>query len=108
MANAQPLRELLEAGLDDWVSLHDAVHIGSQGQPSDAAKATVLSLLGQVYRDGLLVPGELGDSGFEDWPGEPDDWLVRSRQVLDNLGWRPMGAGFWLRLTDRGQERLKA
>lgn len=50
-----------------------------------------------------MIPGDLHPSGFEDWRGSVAAWLVRSREELERLGWKPMGAGFYLRLTERGR-----
>ena len=55
------------------------------------------------FHESLMVPGDLGESGFEDWPGSTADWLPRARAELDQLDWRPMGAGFWLRLAHDGR-----
>lgn len=101
------LHELLQAGIDDWVSLDDAAWILAQEEHSGpASKEFVLASLREVFREALMAPGELGDSGFEDWSGSHEEWSSRAREELERLAWPPMGAGFWLRLTDRGRTRL--
>lgn len=54
-----------------------------------------------VTEDGVIA--ELLESGFEDW-SKSTEWLARSENELDRLQWRPMGDGFWLRLTTHGEQ----
>ena len=97
------IREFLEDGLDDWVSLHNVVWFTTRGNITEELKAHAIEILRRLYSDGLMVPGRLGDVGFDDWPGEVSEWVIRSRSELDELDWRPMGAGFRLRLTGQGE-----
>jgi len=99
------ITELLASGLDDWVSLHDVVWLSTQGTISPETKRLVLKVLEFLYSNRLMIPGDLGELGFEDWPPPSTDWIIRSERELDLLDWRPMGEGFWLRLAPRG-ERL--
>lgn len=103
MDDADIIGELLLEGLDDWVPLHDVVWRATQGQINPDSKAQVLRILEVLYEKNLMVPGVIGGSGFEDWPISPVDYLGHSRDELDRLDWRPMGDGFWLRLTERGE-----
>jgi hypothetical protein len=93
---------LLEVGLDDWISLDEVIIEAMRDEESEKTKLVTIRLLERLFRGGLAVPGDLGESGFEDWPGAPDEWLARSLVELQRFEWRPMGAGFWLRLTDLG------
>lgn len=97
------IRKLLVSGLADWVSLHDVVWWGTRGIITPDTKQVVLEVLHSVYSEGLLVPGELGETGFEDWAPPSETWVIRSEMAIDALEWRPMGEGFWLRLTPRGE-----
>lgn len=100
----QIIGELLASGLTDWVSLHDVVWFCAEGTITDRSKARILRVLDRLYADGLVVPGDLGATGFEDWLTSPDGWVERSADELEQLGWQPMGAGFWLRLTPVGKQ----
>lgn len=100
----QIISELLISGLSDWVSLHDVVWHCTEGTINDQSKARVLHVLDRLYADGLVVPGDLGETGFEDWQTPTDGWVERSAEELEQLGWQPMGAGFWLRLTPAGTQ----
>lgn len=100
--------DLLNRGLVDWVSLHDVVWYGTHGHIDAASQAMVVSVLRRLFTDDLMVPGDLGEAGFEDWSGGREDWLDRAHTQLEDLGWAPMGDGLWLRLTNRGQERAEA
>lgn len=95
--------ELLDTGLDDWVSLHDVVALCSRGAIDQKGRRAVLDVLESLYSDGLMVPGDL-EGGFEDWAPPSEGWVARSEAELDRLDWRPMGAGFWLRLTGKGEQ----
>jgi hypothetical protein len=101
--NDEIIAEFLEDGLDDWVSLHNVVWFTTRGDITEYSKSRAIEILDRLYSDGLMVPGCLGDVGFEDWQGTVGEWLIRSRAELDELDWRPMGAGFRLRLTERGE-----
>ncbi|MEU4362930.1 hypothetical protein [Promicromonospora sp. NPDC023987] len=103
MEDDEIISEFLEDGLDDWVSLHNAVWFTTHGNLDEGSKERAIEILGRLYSSGLMVPGRPGDAGFEDWPGTVVDWLIRSRDELDELDWRPMGAGFRLRLTEYGE-----
>lgn len=102
----QVLAELLASGIGDWVSLHDVVWLCTGGAITPVSKTRTLRVLERVYSEHLMVPGDLGESGFEDWP-QPNGWLTRSETDLNRLDWRPMGDGFWLRLTKRGEQRAR-
>lgn len=99
----EAVAELLEDGLDDWVSLHNLVWFTTRGDITEDSKARAIEALNRLYSSGLMVPGRLGDAGFEDWQGTVDEWLTRSRAELDELDWKPMGGGFRLRLTEQGE-----
>jgi hypothetical protein len=100
---SRAISELLESGLADWVSLHDVVWLSTRGAIDPESRRAVLDVLESLYSEGLMVPGDLGASGFEDWGPPSEGWVTRSEAELARLGWRPMGAGFWLRLTTTGE-----
>ena len=66
---------------------------------SEENQARTITVLGRLC-DGDDGSWRLTPRGFEDWPGRPADWLLRSRRELERFDWKPMGAGFYLRLTD--------
>ncbi|GAA5155828.1 hypothetical protein GCM10023214_12070 [Amycolatopsis dongchuanensis] len=105
MSDDSIIDKLLETGLDDWVAVHDVVWNSTRGTINDESKDRTIRILGRLYSEGLMVPGDLGASGFEDWPSAPQDWISRSRSELDRFDWCPMGAGFWLRLTSYGKTK---
>ncbi len=92
--------ELMSEASGDWLMAHDIVWASTRGVLDESTKRTTLRILGRLFREGVMVPGDLGVTGFEDWPGGPIEWLRRSEADLNRLRWKPMGAGFWLRLTD--------
>lgn len=98
---------LLECGLIDWVSLQEVVWYGTRGEITPASKALVLVVLRRLFDGGLMVPGDLGESGFEDWLPPTSLWLNRAVAEFDRFNWAPMGDGFWLRLTERGRQAVE-
>lgn len=103
MSDDDAVLELLRGGLGDWVMLHDVVWVSTRDSLTVETKAKTVRVLRRLYEEGLMVPGELGHTGFEDWPGSADDWMLRSQAQLERLDWKPMGEGLWLRLTEHGQ-----
>jgi len=101
LANDDVIEALLRDGLSDWLTLDDVVWAATQGDLTPESKERVRSVLEALYSGDLAVPGDLGSTGFEDWSGDDVEWLARSLVELEKLQWRPMGAGFWIRLTDR-------
>ncbi|MFF1530368.1 hypothetical protein [Cellulomonas sp. NPDC058312] len=101
---ARTVERIVVMGSFDWVSSHDLVVVGSDFEypVGPGGRARTLRVLERLLRDGLMVPGDLGDTGFADWPGSASEWTDRARTDLDRLSWSPMGDGFWLRLTERG------
>ena len=91
--------ELLASGAVDWVSAHDLVWVSTEGDRSTTAKQRTVDVLRHLFSSDLMVPGDLGETGFEDWTGSPDDWERRAVADLERLNWNPMGDGFWLRLA---------
>ena len=91
--------EMLASGADDWLSLHDVVWLSTEGDRSATAKQRTVDVLRHLFVGRLMVPGDLGETGFEDWSGSPEDWERRAVADLERLNWNPMGEGFWLRLT---------
>lgn len=104
---AEVIDVLLTAGLDDWVMLDEVTWEVMEGDLSEENRARTVKVLSHLFDEGLMVPGGLTTQGFEDWAGTPAEWLIRSRHELDRLGWKPMGAGFYLRLTDRGAAQAR-
>lgn len=96
------LADLLDCGRVDWVSLQELVWYSTHGEITPAGKEVALSVLRRLFVEGLMVPGDLGETGFEDWSGSADTWFDRACAQLESFEWAPMGDGLWLRLTDRG------
>ena len=101
------LHQLLEAGLDDWVSVDRVAWILSRDGFHTTSREATAAALHDVFVAGLMEPGDLGHSGFEAWPGPPETWSERALSALRELPWPPMGAAFWLNLTDHGRTRLR-
>ena len=101
MNNDDIVSELLYYGTDDWVLVQQVVHYCMAADSASEPKTRVMLILSRLYSDGLMVPGDLGESGFEVWDS-PESWLARSRSVLEGLNWEPLLGGFWLCNTPDG------
>lgn len=102
-ADEQAIPAILAASVDDWVMLHEVLWHATHDQRTPAAKEKAVRVLRHLFEEDLMIPGDLGETGFEDWTGTPDEWLRDALAALDKLGWKPMGAGFWLRPTEHGE-----
>ncbi|GHH77285.1 hypothetical protein [Promicromonospora soli] len=83
------INNLLIAGIRDWVMLDKVTWEVMQGDLSEESRTATLRTLELLYTDGLMVPGDLAESGLRDWPGSVAAWLVRSREELERLGRKP-------------------
>jgi hypothetical protein len=100
MSDDNAIEEILIAGIYDWVMLDEVTWEVMHGDLSGENRERTLRVLGRLFREGLMVPGDLHPSGFGDWQGSAAAWLVLSGEELERRGWKPMGAGFYLRLTE--------
>ena len=97
MTDDDVLDELLDVGLDDWVPLDEVIWAVAQGDISVENRARMLRMFDRIYSEDLMVPGDLGETGFEDWAGSPADGLTdRARSLSDSIGTQ------WVRASGSG------
>jgi hypothetical protein len=101
------VRALLESGVIDWVSAHAVVWEATQFDLSEVSRQRTRQVLEDLFDGDLMVPGDLKEAGFTVWPLAKEHWVDHAMRELDRLNWRPMGDGFWLAITERGEERLR-
>lgn len=101
------VREALDAGLDDWVMLHTVVWIARDAAAVDFP-AVVRALIERLIDDGLMVPGDIGESGFEAWQVPADAAIQRVLEQCEALEWNPLTDGCWFANTPRGDELAQA
>ncbi|MBN9743869.1 MULTISPECIES: hypothetical protein [unclassified Amycolatopsis] len=82
--------ETIEDGLDDWVSLDWLITNTARVVPEDSDRFArfFAAVLGYLLRKGLMVVGEIGDTGIEPWPPaavEDDRGPRRSRLPSSQL-----------------------
>lgn len=94
---------LLAAGRYDWVMLTEVLWEATHDERTPEAKDTLCRVLQRLFEEDLMVPGDLGETGFEVWNGTAADWLRKALAEIDRFGWKPMGDGFWLNLTKHGE-----
>jgi len=108
-APSERVLDLLVEGLDDWVSLHNVVWHGREqaadfGGDIGAAVRTVVSTL---VIEGLMYPGELGETTIDPWRGGAKELVERVMRQCQELDWNPQGRGCWFANTPEGN-RLAA
>lgn len=98
------VRVALDAGLDDWVMLHTVVWLGRDAAAEAAADApgVVGALVARLVAEGLMVPGDIGESGFEAWQMPADAAIQRVLDQCEALEWNPLTDGCWFANTPRG------
>ncbi len=118
MTDNHPMDKLIEsilvAGLDDWQYLADvqwlvvdsALQEGIDLNPKpgsdpnfDDRVARVLTVLSELFKRGLVVPGSLSN-GFEPWAGDPEAWTKRIEEAWrSHPGALGIGDVVWLSNT---------
>ncbi|WP_086820066.1 hypothetical protein [Allokutzneria sp. NRRL B-24872] len=87
------LKEFAEEALSfDWVQMVDIVATVHRSDGGDVDGAEVLRRAGdgaaQLVRDGILVPGWIGDDGFEPWESTVDESAERIRREVREVAER--------------------
>ncbi|WP_432923124.1 hypothetical protein ACQPZZ_25980 [Microbispora sp. CA-135349] len=98
------LTEILDEGLDDWVTLGHVVHraaVLSRGTAAESRRVALTAVRTLLARR-LAVAGTIGDSGFEAWALEPEDAFARIISECENRGWTLGLTDVWLANTDEG------
>ena len=96
---------VLADGADDWVLLLRIVNVARRTGVTDpeALRAMTLGLIGELLARDLMVPGDVGQLGFQAWPGSPGDWLRRIVETWDPSDTFPdPGSVCWFKNTDEG------
>ncbi|WP_409186232.1 hypothetical protein F9C11_19165 [Amycolatopsis sp. VS8301801F10] len=100
----------LDEGLDDWVPVDSLIWNVSQVVPKDSDRFAgfFAAVLGYLLREGLMVVGEIGDTGFEPWAASSvEDTVERVVRDCQAVGWSP-GLGLcWLSNTEEGDRRAR-
>ncbi|GAA3992862.1 hypothetical protein GCM10022247_10090 [Allokutzneria multivorans] len=103
------LREFAEEALSyDWVQMVDIIAAVQRSDGADVDGTEVLRRAGdgaaRLVRDGVLVPGRIGDDGFEPWTSTVDDSAERIRrevhEVADRGGEITLGDIAWFAAPD--------
>ncbi|MGN9843467.1 hypothetical protein ACTMTI_35605 [Nonomuraea sp. H19] len=100
------MAEVLDEGLDDWVTLGHVLHRASVLSRTDQfnARSITMATLEILIGNGLVVAGNMGDSGFEAWDLEPGQAVDRIRVECEARGWILGLTDIWLATTPRGDD----
>lgn len=102
------VEEVIVEGLDDWVQLDDVVWFGRRADPHGDFRGLVRTLVEELLRPGLMVPGDVGDAGFEPWTTSPEESVRIVMEQCEALDWNPQGDGAWFANTDAGKVLARA
>ncbi|WP_086820065.1 hypothetical protein [Allokutzneria sp. NRRL B-24872] len=85
--NYDDLRDYARESLKfDWMSLVDFVSVVQQSGPDARGVEGVRRAAAgaaQLVRDEVIVPGDIGDNGFEPWPSTPEESAARIESEAD-------------------------
>src|SRR4051812_23788909 len=97
------VRGLLDEGLTDWIPIDRVIGAARELAPAAGVRfqAIATDLFSRLIEPGLMVPGSIGEAGFEPWSGSPDVLLRRAIAECESFDWQPQGAGCWLANTDK-------
>ncbi|WP_330271725.1 hypothetical protein OG205_32370 [Lentzea sp. NBC_00516] len=95
---------MLIDGLMDWVSVDMAIGCAREAAAENGGdfKSIAIAVIEHLLLGGLMVPGDLGESGFEAWPGSPSELVDKVIRQCESFNWDPQGAACWLSNTETG------
>jgi hypothetical protein len=99
-------REILQAGLDDWVPLaavHGLAQRVGDGSEQEIREASIEAIK-QLVLEGLVEVGEVSDGGFFEWDETLDAALRRIRETWEATGPNVWGFAVWLSNTQAGDK----
>lgn len=100
-------REILKAGLDDWVPLAAVEGIARHHVDGTAQEIRDASIeaIRELVVDGLAEIGEVSDGGFFEWDEALDPALVRIRETWATTEPNIWGFAVWVSNTPAGDEQ---
>lgn len=106
---SQLSREVLRAGLDDWVPLAAVAGLARQLGASNDAETIDISLaaIRELVKQGLVVIGEVSDGGFFPWTEPLEDALTRMKIAWRTLDRDQWGFICWLSNTPAGDAQAR-
>ncbi|MET8997269.1 hypothetical protein [Amycolatopsis sp. NPDC004169] len=101
--------ETLWDGVDDYVSLDSLIWNTREVVPlsDDRFVEVFRAVLDFLLRDGLMVVGDLGKTGFEPWTSTIEDTVERVVHDCRAVDWLPQLSLYWLNSTPKGEKQAK-
>ena len=101
--------EVLAEGLDDWIPVDTVIAAAREIAQRSGVDFTPLAIaaIDHLIEGGLMIAGDLGEEGFEPWPGPPAAVARRVTEQCESFGWEPLGAACWLANTPAGDEQAR-
>lgn len=96
--------DILAEGRDDWVPVDRVISAAREVVEDTGSdfKPVAAAVIERLVLGGLMVAGEIGDSGFEVWPKTPVEMVDQVISKCEALHWEPLGAACWLSNTEAG------
>ncbi|AUG75039.1 hypothetical protein CFP65_0053 [Kitasatospora sp. MMS16-BH015] len=101
------VRGVIHDGQFDWVMADSLLWYAGQQSRISGTPAHELAM---AATEALLADGlaELGEVGFEPWPGSREELLARAAREYEELWKDRQGPGFWIANTPAGNEAAKS
>lgn len=100
------IKELIVAGLDDWILATDVLGVVSRSniRDTESLRALWIGVVAEALATGLLEPGDVSDGAFRPWSASVGDAISKIVSELDRIGVESIGLGdvVWLRNTQSG------
>ncbi|MFI7240969.1 hypothetical protein [Streptomyces qinglanensis] len=103
------VREILEDGEDDWVMADNVIAYATEYSNSSGRnpKEVAGEFLYAILENGLMEVGDLEEPGFVPWSHSLDETFEKCIQGFVAYDWEPLGALWWLRITEHGRRWLR-
>ena len=98
LANIDPvIDEILRGRSTDWVPVDRIISVSKDFalQEGRDFRAIASDVIAHLVKNEIMVPGVIGDAGFERWYGTADELVGRVAADCELLHWEPFGNGCW-------------
>ncbi|MFD7412159.1 hypothetical protein [Kitasatospora purpeofusca] len=97
--------DILIEGMDDWVPIDQLIWAAKEEVEGGPWRNYFAELLVFLLENDLIQIGELAESGFSPWIGEPARILQLVTEDLESLSWDPrLGSRAWISNTGTGND----
>ncbi|WP_433259330.1 hypothetical protein ACQPYK_49890 (plasmid) [Streptosporangium sp. CA-135522] len=104
------MAEVLDEGLDDWITLGHILYRASTmiGAETSNARSAALAAVKILLTENLAVAGNIGDSGFEAWDLNVEQALDRILLECESRNWVLGLTDVWIATTEKGDDLARS